>query len=104
MGQDMKLPLFVRPEAQDDMVAASNWYQYQRDGLDKQFLQAVDEVIDRIRETPEIYAPGYKSIRRAGVHRFPYIIYYRLINNEIHVIAVQHGSRNPRRWRLRANT
>ena len=100
----MKLPLFIRQEAQDDMVEARDWYQNQRNGLDEQFLQAVDEVMDRIRETPEIYAPGYKSIRRAGVYRFPYIPYYRYINNEIHVIAVQHGSRNPRRWRLRADT
>jgi toxin ParE1/3/4 len=53
-------------------------------------------VFDRIRETPELYAPEYKSVRRVGLHRFPYVVYYRLVGNDVEAIAVQHGSRSPR--------
>ncbi len=54
-------------------------------------------MFDRIRETPEMYAAEYREVRRAGLGRFPYVVYYRIVE----VIAVQHGSRNPRRWRYR---
>jgi plasmid stabilization system protein ParE len=84
------------------MTEGRDWYEEQREGFGAEFLTAVDEVFDRIRETPELYAPEYKSVRRAGMDRFPYIVYYRLVGDTVEVIAVQHGSRSPRRWRSRA--
>jgi plasmid stabilization system protein ParE len=84
------------------MAEGRDWYERQRDGLGAEFLTAVDEVFERIRETPELYAPEYKSVRRVGLNRFPYIVYYRLVAETVEVIAVQHGSRSSRRWRSRA--
>jgi plasmid stabilization system protein ParE len=95
-------PLIIRPEAEQDMLEGRDWYEGQRQGLGAEFLTAVEEVFDLIREMPELYPPEYKSVRRAGVTRFPYVVYYRLVGEDIEVIAVQHGSRNPRRWRSRA--
>jgi len=63
---------------------------------------AVDDVFDRIRETPELCAAEHKAVRRVGLSRFPYVVYYRIVGASVEVIAVQHGSRNPRRWRSRA--
>jgi plasmid stabilization system protein ParE len=92
----------IRPEAENDMAEGRDWYEGQREGLGAEFLTAVDEVFDRIRETPELYAPEYKSVRRTGMKRFPYVVYFRLVGDTVEVIAVQHGSRSPRRWRSRA--
>lgn len=98
----MSHPLIIRPEAEEDMTEARDWYEEQREGLGIEFLTAVDEVFDRIREMPELYVPEYKTVRRAGLNRFPYVVYYRLVADTVEVIAVQHGSRNARRWRSRA--
>jgi toxin ParE1/3/4 len=98
----MSHPLIIRPEAEEDMAEGRDWYDRQREGLADEFLTAVDEVFDRIRETPELYAPEYKAVRRARMDRFPYVVYYRLVGDTVEVIAVQHGSRSPRRWRSRA--
>ena len=84
------------------MAEGRNWYEGQREGLGTEFLTAVDQVFDRLRETPELYAPEYKAGRRAGLDRLPYVVYYRLVGDTVEVLAVQHGSRNPRRWRSRA--
>lgn len=97
----MSDPLIIRPEAEQDMAEGRAWYDSQRAGLGVEFLTAVDEVFDRIRENPELYAPEYKSVRRAGLNRFPYVAYFRIVNDAIEVIAVQHGGRSPRRWRSR---
>ncbi len=98
----MSHPLIIRPEAEADLIEGRDWYEGQRQGLGSEFLMAVDEVFDRIREHPELYAPEYKSVRRTSLTRFPYIVYYRLVGETVEVIAVQHGSRSPRGWRSRA--
>jgi toxin ParE1/3/4 len=98
----MSHPLIIRPEAEQDMAEGRDWYEGQKEGLGVEFLTAVDDVFDRIRETPELYTPEYKSVRRAGLHRFPYVVYYRIVADTVEVIAVQHGSQSPRRWRSRA--
>ena len=97
----MSYPLVIRPEAEQDMSEARDWYDGQREGLGADFLTAVDEVFDRIRETPEMYAAEYKSVRRSGLSSFPYVVYYRIVGDTVEVLAVQHGSRNPRGWRSR---
>jgi plasmid stabilization system protein ParE len=95
-------PLIVRPEAEEDMEEGRNWYDGQRDGLGVEFLVAVEKVFNQIQETPELYAAEYKSVRRVRVKRFPYVIYYRLVDVTVEVLAVQHGSRRPGHWRKRA--
>jgi plasmid stabilization system protein ParE len=97
----MSHPLIILPEAEQDLAEGRAWYEGQRAGLGVEFLTAVDEVFDRIRENPELYAAQYKSVRRSGLNRFPYVVYYRIANDRAEVIAVQHGSRSPRRWRSR---
>ncbi len=95
-------PLIIRPEAEQDMVEGRDWYQVQRAGLGDEFLKALDLVFDHLREMPKLYAPAFKAVRRVGLGRFPYVVYYRVVGEVVEVIAVQHGSRSPRQWRSRA--
>jgi toxin ParE1/3/4 len=98
----MSVPLIVRPEAEQDMAEARDWYEAQRVGLGDEFLTAVDDVFARIRTFPELYAVEYRGVRRAGTRRFPYVVYYRIIADGLEVLAVLHGRRHPRTWRSRA--
>jgi len=98
----MNYPLIIRPEAELDMEAGIEWYEKQRSGLGIEFLIEVERVFDRIADNPVLYASEYRSIRRAKIKRFPYIVYYRLINQSVEVVAVQHGHRHPFRWQIRS--
>jgi plasmid stabilization system protein ParE len=95
-------PLVIRPDAEADLSVARDWYNTQQDGLGLEFLDAIDAVFTRIQATPELYAPEYKGFRRAGLPRFPYVVYYRLREDTVEVIAVLHGSRGADLWRSRA--
>ena len=44
----------VRPEAERDVEAAYAWYEEQRLGLGREFLQALDVVYERLTEFPLI--------------------------------------------------
>lgn len=94
--------MIIRPEAEADLVNARDWYERQRAGLGAEFLLCVEEVIERIGRTPEMYAVVYQDIRRALTRRFPYAIYYRVEGNEVVVVGVFHARRDPREWQARS--
>lgn len=95
------LPLIIRPEARDEMREARKWYDRQCEGLGEQFLDAVDELFDQIRTDPTLYAPAVKNVRQGKLRRFPYVVYYRALENSTEVFAVLHGRRDPRIWQRR---
>lgn len=78
------------------------WYDQQRRGLGDEFLTEVREEMDRIRQNPEMYGVLYRRVRAGPIHRFPYVVYYRVESDRINVIAVQHASRSSRGWKSRA--
>ena len=54
-----------------------------------------------ISKNPNIYPVLYRQTRRAVVHRFPFGMFYRVAEDSVVVLAVMHGSRHPRRWKIR---
>jgi toxin ParE1/3/4 len=98
----MSLPLIITPEAEADLAEAKEWYDRQRTGLADEFRLVVEEAFDRIHRMPELHAEIYKGVRRSGIRRFSYSIFYRAAETQVVVLAVMHTSRDPRRWRRRA--
>jgi plasmid stabilization system protein ParE len=64
--------------------------------LGSKFIEAADIALSRIADNPEMYAVGYRGIRRAKLPRFPHVVYYRIIGATIEILAVLHGRRRPR--------
>ena len=94
--------LVVRPLAEQDIEAAAVWYEEQAPGLGRRFLSAVRATLAAVRAAPEHHARVYRDVRRAGVERFPYGVFYVVRGETVHVIACMHGRRHPRRWQSRA--
>ena len=99
----MSHTVVFRPKAKTDLIEARDWYQRQQFGLGETFADAVDETISRIQSMPKLYAVVFQNVRRAKVRTFPYLIYYRLLQERIEVLAVLHGNRDPKRWQERVN-
>ena len=91
----------LRPEAVADLLDARQWYDRQRRGLGGEFLDAVDELILQIGNSPEMYATAIKEVRRGKLRRFPYVVYYRILTDRVEVLGVLHGKRDPREWQSR---
>lgn len=97
----MTLEVRLRQEAEEDLADAAGWYEEQRQGLGHEFLDEILTMLSRIADTPLIYPSVHRNTRRAIIHRFPFGIYYRVEDTNIVVVAVMHGSRNPRHWKNR---
>jgi len=88
-----------RKVALSEIAESYIWYEKQREGLGEEFILCLEESIEKITKNPCLYPVVQKNIRRAVVRRFPYGIYYFVNENELIVIAVFHGKRNPKRWK-----
>jgi plasmid stabilization system protein ParE len=97
----MSLPVGLRPEARAEFDEAFDWYEQQRPGLGLDFAAQVQEVLDRISATPELYAQVFEDVRRAVVQRFPYAVFYKIELPQVVVLAVFHGRRDPKSWQAR---
>jgi toxin ParE1/3/4 len=85
--------ILVRGKAKADIRRAAKWYEFQREGLGKEFVAEVDAAIGRIQANPEQYEVVHREIRHAILRRFPYGIFYRIQPAKISVFAVLHLKR-----------
>jgi len=97
----MTFEVRLRPEAEQDLSDAAVWYEERLAGLGHQFLDEALAAFTSIAEAPLRYPAVHRNTRRALMHRFPFGVYYRIENDTIVVIALMHGSRDPRRWKTR---
>ena len=94
--------LVVRPEADEDIGRAIEYYYEVRVGLGDEFMQELLRLFAQVAERPMIHQEKHRNVRRALVRRFPLAIAYRVYGDEVHVLAVTHTSCHPSHWQRRA--
>ncbi len=90
----MNRVLFLRPEAECDLVAARDWYDQKRSGLGDDFLDAVALALLELETQAEINRLYYRDFRRALLRRFPYKIFYQIIGNRVVIFRVIHAKQD----------
>lgn len=96
----------VLAAAEDELLATMLYYEERQEGLGQDFFEHVSETIVSIGQDPHRY-PLYegkrlsRSLRRAPVDRFPYIIVFQETDQETLIVAVAHSSQKPGYWENR---
>ncbi|RZM77782.1 type II toxin-antitoxin system RelE/ParE family toxin [Leptolyngbya iicbica] len=95
----MKKYRFLTP-ALLEVEEASQFYESNRPELGVEFLDEVDETVQRILANPRAWKVLEDEIRRCRLRRFPYGIIYTILEDEtILVVSVMHLHRHPSSWR-----
>jgi plasmid stabilization system protein ParE len=97
----MSYRLIVRPEAETDIRNAYFRYDKEVPGLGVQFLDAVDDSLDRISEDPLHYAIIAGGIRRKLLRKFPYGLFFVFEEEEVRVLSVLQQAQSPELWKRR---
>lgn len=95
----MKLRLVE--DAHEEVIGTAAYYEAQRPGLGRDFLDEVRRALLAIEEHPERYAQLETTelpIRRFLLRRFPHYVAYEIVEAEVIVWALAHGSREPNYW------
>ena len=63
----MKWEVVARPQAEDDLLEAAEWYDAQRSGLGDKFTEQILGVFDALEENPLFTAADIRQRTFAGV-------------------------------------
>jgi hypothetical protein len=58
----------------------------------------VDRATEVILEAPNRWPKFHRGTRRYRLHRFPYLVVYRVFDDRVLIVAYQHGSRRSNFW------
>lgn len=97
----MSLPVVLRPEATRDVEEARDYLDSQRAGLGQMFLDRLNDTLVRIGTMPEMYGVVWQKVRASLLRKFQYVVYYRVHDDRVEVLAVMHGSRDGSAWQGR---
>jgi toxin ParE1/3/4 len=89
------------PAALTEYAEAVKFYANSRVELAQAFINAVEDAIFRIVESPNRWGVVDEDIRRCLTRKFPYGILYTIEDDFILIVAVMHCSREPGYWKDR---
>jgi plasmid stabilization system protein ParE len=82
--------------AKNDVEFAFEWYEKQRRGLGFEFLDCIEIAIKTILAYPEMHQLCYSNFRRCVIRRFPFSIFYTIIEDkEIIIHSVFDNRQDP---------
>jgi toxin ParE1/3/4 len=90
-----------RPEAERDLIEARDWYDNKRNGLGTEFLAEAGRTIEKVGESPGWYETRWRNVRSCQLNRFPYLVFFRVLDDRIEIVGVLHGRRDDSVWRKR---
>lgn len=92
--------LHILPEAEDELLAAAEWYDAREAGLGVTFVRTVDQALTGILTAP-LASPLWQHgqlYRRHVLRRFPYSILFIAEHPIVEVTAIAHAKRKPGYW------
>lgn len=84
--------------AEIDYTESLTWYAERSVDVANDFDAEFDRAMSQIATDPERFPLCDSRHRYYFLRRFPFRIIYRVVRDEILVIAVAHGSRSPDYW------
>lgn len=90
-----------RPAATADIKRAYARYEKERKGLGEELLDEIRVTAQLVVARPEAYQVLHRQTRRALVHRFPYALFYRILDDMVVFVGCFHTSRDPALWKRR---
>jgi toxin ParE1/3/4 len=89
------------PQALAEYAEAVQYYAEQRVEVSQAFINAVEDAVYRIRESPTRWSVIDEDVQRCLTRKFPYGILYTIEEDYVLILAVMHCSREPGYWKNR---
>lgn len=89
------------PEALAEYAEAVRYYAEQRAEVAQAFINAVEDTIYQIRESPTRWGVIDEDVRRCLTRKFPYGVLYTIEQDYLLILAIMHCSREPEYWKSR---
>lgn len=93
------------PEAEAEYIEAVRFYEEQQAKLGESLIHEFERAVLLIIECPEAWRLVHPSgIRRIGLLRFPYSVFFRVLSDGVvQITALAHHRRRPGYWLTRVS-
>lgn len=89
------------PAALEEAEAARDWYAERSLVASKAFVSELIHAVEQLAEAPDRWPQYEAGTRRYVFPRFPFSLIYRILDNQIQIVAVAHAKREPEYWKDR---
>ena len=89
-------------EARIEADEAASFYGARQPGLDRRFLDILEDALHRISRRPHMYPKVEGDIHKCRLPRFPYGVIYRTKSETVEILAIMHLKREPGYWKARS--
>lgn len=89
-------------EARMEADEAASFYGARQPGLDRRFLDILEDALHRISRRPHMYLKVEGDIHKCRLPRFPYGVIYRIKAETVELHAIMHLKREPGYWKARS--
>jgi plasmid stabilization system protein ParE len=93
--------LYLKSPANSDYTAAVDYFEKRQAGLGREFEQELENLFERIKDSPQSFPRIAPNLYNAILHRFKYKICFAVEGDEIGILAIYHPSRDPDALRRR---
>lgn len=93
----MTYHIIFRKRATKEYLQSIQWYKDKSVKAAQRFIEAVNSVLDKLENEPDVFRNSYKHFKEAAVKRYPFFIIYFIdeVNKRIVITSVFHVKRNP---------
>ncbi len=91
----------LHPDAAEEIKQTTAFYNKQQAGLEKRFIEDLEDGIERICAHPLRYKIVEGAVRKHRLEHFPYLLIYQVQNEQVEIIALMHLRREPDYWKKR---
>lgn len=90
--------LEISDEAENDFDNSYEYYYEDSPKVADAFFQRINASLEIITKSTLSFQVIHKTLRKFTVQKFPFVIYYQVVDCTIQIIAIFHTSRNPKIW------
>jgi hypothetical protein len=93
--------LRYHPLFECDVLEAASWYDRRSPGLGDAFINMARSGVAKIVSNPDRFALAEGGCRYVRLERFPYVILFDVVDDEVLFLGVLHTARSMEKWRER---
>lgn len=95
------MKFFLHPQAKEELEQTILFYKKQQAGLEKRFIEALEDAVNRACRNPLLYRKIDYDSRKCRLLHFPYAIVFRAKSAQLEIIAIMHLRKQPNYWQSR---
>ena len=92
------------PDALAEFKEEIVYYEGKQVGLGLAFAEETLRMVELLCLFPRIGSPEEAGVRSVATKRFPFLIYYEVLQDKLWIWAVMHAARKPGYWKSRQGT